>query len=231
MKVNCNHCGEKNELGRMFCLSCGKRMHITNADIAQAGKETRAFNALTLVRPVVMLLVLAVLLAAFWPQKPALVPAGPERNVQRTRVLTKVTGLGQAALAKRSVRVSFNAEELNLLLQNRQNLTTNDIPLTVRVEGNRLVVIQQVRLGPFPLGGKSLGPFSYTRQVSCQPEGQTLAVQGGAFGHLPLPGPLKNLVAGPVSRAFVMTAIEQSIQKKISQLTIQDGKLEIVVAP
>jgi hypothetical protein len=231
VKVSCNHCGQQNELGRMFCLSCGKRMHITNADITQAGRAARAFSPVTLVRPIVMLLVLAALLAACWPQKHLPQAAGPGRNVQRTRVLAKVTGLGQVVLAKSEARAAFNAEEIGLFLQNRANLTTNDIPLTVRIEGDRLLVLQTMSLGPFAVGAKTVGPFRYTRQLTCRSAGRTLVVQGGAFGHLPLPGPLKNLVAKPVLKAFVPTPIEQSIQKKISQLTIQDGKLEISVAP
>ncbi|MFO7534384.1 MAG: hypothetical protein R6X19_01640 [Kiritimatiellia bacterium] len=206
-------------------------MHITNADITQAGRVARAFSFMTLVRPILLLLLLAGLLAACWPQKHLLQTAGPGRNVQRARVLAKVTGLGQAVLAKREARAAFNAEEIGLFLQNRPNLTTNDIPLTVRIEGDRLVVLQQMSLGPLAVGAKTVGPFRYTRQVSCRSVGRKLVVQGGAFGHLPLPGPLKNLVAKPVLKAFVPTPIEQSIHKKISKMIIQDGKLEISVAP
>jgi hypothetical protein len=233
MKVTCNHCGTKNELGRIFCMSCGKRMHITNDDVSQAVQEKRAFDAMTLVRPVILLVFLSLIAVALWPRTPFVpaLDAGKKAEV-RAKLVAKINSLVTAARGKQEASAVFDSTELGVYLEARQSTVAADrTPLTVRLEGNRMIALQQSFLGPFAVGGKTLGPFRFTRELSCEAVGKTFKVRGGSFGHLPLPGPLSALLVNPVAAAFLLTPAEQLIEKQLSEMNIQDGELELVVGP
>ncbi len=233
MKVSCNHCGTQNELGRMFCMSCGKRMHITNADVDQAVAERRVFDIKTVLRPLFLLIILALMMTALWPRKPVVVALDSGLKVAvRTRLVAKINNLVSAARGKRAASAKFNSEELGVYLEARRStVATNRSPLYIRLEGSQLIVLQQSFLGPFVVGGRTVGPFHFTRELACDAVGRTFKVRTGWFGHFPLPGPLSALVVGPVTAAFLLTPAEQAIEKQLNEMTIKDGVLEFVVGP
>ncbi len=233
MKVSCNHCGAKNDLGRIFCMVCGKKMSITSAHVDQAVAEKQAFDPRTLVKPVVMLVVLAVLLAAAWPQKQVVstLSDGDKAEV-RLRTVAKVNNLVSAARGKRAARGLFNDQELGVYLESRAAVSAiHSPPLQIRLDGTRMMVLQQVFFGPFAIGERTVGPFRFTRALTCEAVGRTLKIRSGQFGHFPLPGPLAGLIADPIVAAFVLTPVEQAIEKQLGGITIKDGALEFAVGP
>ena len=232
MKVSCNHCGAQNDLGRMFCMACGKRMTITREDVTTARKEERSFSLLSVLQPLIVLALLALMLSAFWPRPPfESAWTEKEKALAGPRVAARVNGLLMAARAKRTVKGSFTADELTLYLKNRETGPAQPDTLSVHMEGSRLTVRQQAFAGPFVLGGKRIGPFRFSRDVTVEPKGRVFEPRGGGFGHLPLPGPLGKLVSGAVAQAFTLNTAEQTIEKQITQISVQDGKLEIVLGP
>ncbi len=232
MKVTCNHCGVKNDLGRMFCMSCGKRMQITNADVQQAVDEKKAFNPAALIKSLLFMAVVGLVVVALVPGKPSAAGVEADRLAIRAGMAAKYGRLVLAARAKKPARESFDSAELNAFMKARQvPPSTNTPALNFRLEGARLIVFQEVPLGSIHTPGGPLGPFRFSRQLACVASGRTLAVRGGAFGHLPLPGPLSKIVVSPIAAGFVLTPSEQSIEKQLTEILIRDGKLEIAVGP
>jgi hypothetical protein len=233
MRVSCNHCGAKNELGRIFCSACGKRMRITNSDVDNASAEARAFVWMSLVRPIVVLLLLGLALTALWPRRPFEVAVAESAKAElRSRVAVKVNALVTAARAGQPLTVAFSSDEASHYLQLRQNASgTNGAALSIRIAGGKLFVRNQSFWGPFKIGGKNVGPIRYTQDATCVPEGRIFKPLAGSFGHLPLPGPLRKLVTGPVADAFVLSPAEQAIEKRLIKTTIRDGTIEIAVGP
>ncbi len=232
MKVTCNHCGAQNDLGRMFCMACGKRMTISREDVDEAKEAQQAFRLASLLKPLILLAILALILSAIWPLAPfeiALPASG--QALAGARVAARVNGLLAAARARKTVKGSFTADDLMLYLKSRQNRAGQSTPISVSIAGNGLTVRQQAFLGPFQAGGKRIGPFRFTREVRVEPRGRIVVPRRGRFGHLPIPGPLVKLVSGPVAREFMLNSVEQTIEKQITQMSIQDGKLEIVLGP
>jgi hypothetical protein len=225
MKVTCNHCGAKNDLGRMFCSSCGKRMQITNADVDQAAAEKKSFKPLAVLQPLLLLVLFLAVAAVIIPYKPVVAPEG-DRVAVRASVAAKYGRLVMAARARKAARETFDTAELNMFLKARQATATNQPALNLQLDGDRLVVLQPVRLAAL----KSV-PLRFSRRLVCAPDGRTLSVRIGFFGHMPLPGPLKNLVSGPIASEFVLTPSEQTIEKQLTEILIRDGKLEIAVGP
>lgn len=231
MKVTCNHCGASNDLGRIFCMACGKRMTITAEDVNQAQVKQGAFKWLGVIRPIVVLLVFVVAALMIWPR----VPAGPATQTNqaalRAKLGVKVGALHVAAGSKRESNASFDAEELNVYVKARVPDGAAADTLTISLEPDRIVVLEQAKLGPFKVGGKSVGPLRFTRQIICRPAGRIFEITGASIGHLPMPGPLKNLVSKPLLKYLALTQSEQTIEKQLTGISIQDGKLEIKVGP
>ena len=65
-------------------------------------------------------------------------------------------------------------------------------------------------------------------RLEANPNGSLRSV---ALGRLPLPLFMKGIVARPMAASFVLTPVEQGIEKQLVELKIQDGKLEIEVGP
>jgi hypothetical protein len=227
MKITCNHCGEKNELGRMFCMACGKRMTITNADITQAATQKKAFNAFALVKPIILVALLALVVTALIPARPAVLTPADESRARET-LKAKYGRLVLAARAKQPARESFNTAELNVYMKARLSGATNSpVLLNLQVERDRLIVLQTFQVKPV---AKAMS-LTFTRRLVCGANGRVLAVRGASFGRLPLPGPLKAFLAAPIAETFALTVAEQTVEKQLSEILIRDGKLEIAVAP
>jgi len=232
VKVSCNHCGAQNDLGRMFCMACGKRMTITREDVAQARETERAFRPGVVLRPLLLLAVLGLILAALWPQTPFDV-ALPEaqRPVAVARAVSRVNGLSLAARGKRSVKAAFSADELGLYLAQRDGGPKGEPPLTVRLDRGRVTVRRQGMVGPVTLGARTVGPFRYSLDVDLVPQDRGVVLRGGRFGHLPLPGPLAIPIRDALQRAFPLNAAEREIEKQMTELVIRGDTLELVLGP
>lgn len=224
MKVTCNHCAAKNDLGRMFCMSCGKRMTITNADVNEAAAEKAAFNPLTLVKPLLLTLILLAAAAALVPFRPV---APAESDGLALRVKGKYQQLLRAATGRETARVTFDADEINMFMKMRNTGTGTNTPVfNLQLKGNHLIVLQQFLVSP-----ANAVVLRFSRRSVCAGSGRALVSGMGYFGHLPLPGPLKTVVTQPMRAAFVLTPSEQTIEKRLTEILIRDGKLEIAVGP
>ena len=77
MTVICKNCGNHNDLGRIFCTKCGKRLELKAPDVEDAiRKGEGGFPVGKIVTALIVVLVVAGVGLAFWPM-PAAPAAGP----------------------------------------------------------------------------------------------------------------------------------------------------------
>lgn len=231
MQVTCNHCGAKNPIGRIFCMACGQRMTITNADVEKARAQARPSLWPKLLSPLIWGGVIALMVVVLWPSSPF--PSTlkeSDRPLVLGRVESKINALRSAATGGFDQKERFQPVELEALAW-RRNVETNTPQFSVLLADDRLTLRRIDRFGPWTLLGRSWGPLTISRDAVMVADGAQLKVVGGRFGHLPLPGPAHALVSGPVMRGVTWTPRDQAVIAKLRKITIKDGEIEIEVGP
>ncbi len=231
IKIECQNCGFKNDLGRVFCVQCGKRLELTNTALGDLASR-REIEWGPVVRGVVTVLVVAAVAAvvalAFWRQPPPAVQSDPAGVKQLT---VKMTALKNALRAKQGMPLAVTEGELNGFLETRAK--------TRKVE--RITI--DLKPGSFDMAAwHSWAPatnvaaltnlvFPVSCQISGRFQGNQLTVTGGRFGHIPLPGPLASVTA-PWFKNWLDDVVAQTgMVSALKSVTIDDTKAELVFGP
>ena len=226
MKIECESCGHENELGRVFCASCGAKLNLSQTSVAEIrsmSDSERGPWVGKLVGGVVLLLAVAAVGLACWPQPPlgaAAKPGGDSIVREKLRGLQQVVAIGKAGGTR------FTEGELNayLAVQAKESgFATMGVALAPGTFHFRMVEATPVKVKSFTL------MLSY--DVTGSPVKNDLAVTRGAVGHLPLPGPAAALAARRVGDAFGSSRKERQLLEKVSKIDISQCALDVTVGP
>ena len=229
MKITCNHCNAQNELGRVFCTSCGKKLDLTQRTSAQEFKGSEApripsaiWKILVLV--IVILIVGAVALA-FWCT-PAIGEFGEGSNARR--VTTKWQNTKVSLRPGMSVGVPISEREINVYLaQQVQNLQLTSLTLVFQPGRFEARAGSAITL-PFTVPGLATNQIALSYNVSGGFNGGKAVITGVKLGHLPLPGPFQNKATDKILPAFEEFTKDQAMMDAITEVNLSTGTVEIV---
>ncbi len=231
MKITCQDCGHNNELGRIFCGSCGKKLDMSQMSQENVERERRRPRIGGRIKGVVLILLIAAIGAAalaLWPLGPlaedaVLSDPGPVRG--------QLSGVWHAVEAGSPMRIVLREQEINSYLdvyRSRANLQS----LQADIQPGIMVVRMIDQWGPWDIGGYySLGPLQYTCEVRVVPHGKGYKLDGAALGRLPLPDRLAGPVYTRMADVFKDSAGEQEILKKLDKLVFKADRLEASFKP
>jgi hypothetical protein len=224
--VTCGSCGHRNPLGRLYCVKCGAKLEVSPETVRPEVSSAQAFGRwlARMVRLAVTLGLLAGLVQLLRPVP----PMGQSGTVQHANEFReKADLLNYALLEKQVARQQFSEAEINGYLEqvvqntpNRQGEGLLQFELqmiNVKLKPDQIVTV-------FLSTWKSL---SLTYEITARPlreEGAfALEIQRFRLGHLPLPGPAAEWVAGRVSRVFSQMEREKSLLDQLATLEVQEG--------
>ena len=188
IKIECQQCGFQNDLGRVFCSQCGKKMSLQRTSLEDL-RQREEFDVGRLVKRIVitliLLLVVAVATLAFWPATPAgtqLDPAGMQQVPAKTKMMVK------AIRSRQKCSVTFSEAELNGFLAGRA-LARNAKALSIDIREGSFDLY-----GRFPLGSSTNAAYraaAFSCALTCTFTEGRLTVLKGRVGLLPAVGPLQ----------------------------------------
>ncbi len=227
-EVTCPACGHANPLGRMFCMSCGARLELSEKTVRQARERgMRGSGVSRFIRLLVFLAALAALVAMLRPVSPAGATGGTQDSASLAR---KLNALQQAQLEHRSLHVIAEESEVNAYLQEaleesrktqgggsffeltRINVAFAKDELTVLLvaERGQLTVTQELRGAPVIEGGRFALKLTSVR-----------------VGQLPLPGAAGRLLAGRAAVVFSGMSREREVLGRSWKVETILGKARI----
>lgn len=221
IKIECQNCGFKNDLGRVFCVQCGKKMTLERTSLNELAEQRQIPVGMIVKRVVIaiVLLALAGLVAlAFWPTAVAGVasdPVGVEQVPMKKQAMKRALRYGQR------VTVSFSEAELNGYLANvaksRQlgrlaiDLGEGEFELFGRFQVGASTNISFLSDLRAPISCRLTGAF----------DGGRLVITKASIGHLPAIGPLQAIPVNCFSGVF---------NDLLAERDIVDGLLQVKLA-
>lgn len=226
-EVTCGSCGHRNPMGRLYCMSCGAKLEVTEKSVSAAGAAGRRGAATgRYVRLVINLLLLLVVVQLV---RPAPFRAEIGSRADANALGRKLTVLQDAVMENRARTEVLPEAEVNAYLF---EILQRSNPSSRRWLGLNL---QAVRL-QF-LDGKALavmsagqGAWQITQEITVVPVrgdgGWTCNVTAMRIGHLPLPGGLARRLAARSARVFDGLAREAEVIKRLKDVRIKQGVVE-----
>lgn len=229
MQAICPSCGNRNTMGRMFCMSCGAPM--TGAR-PEAKAEVSVGQRLTaglarMIRLVLTLALLFVIALLLWPLTPTGMTGDLQDQQRMEQKLRELKGgvLDGASISRRISEVEVNAYLAALVTASQPELATSlsyqmkQVVLTL--EPNQTVVMVRSALGPVELSYQLIGqPAADGRRFSFQ-------VEQARLGHLALPGPARAWLASRVAVVFSQMLDERSLLDQLERLVPGQGEVEV----
>ena len=223
MQVKCVRCGATNELNRMFCAKCGGKLDLTRI-VAPEGSSGNRF-VFGFFRLAATLLLLTAVGLMFWP----LQPGGAPGSAADARAMTGTIQFFQQAIQNRAVvdRVITEAEVNGYLAEIlRQNSAA------LRSEGFRLGIreinVAFTREDFVVLVLANWGPVYLSYEIKAVPSVKSgrfdVVVQGGRWGHLPLPGSAAAWMTARVAGMFSMMEKELAVLNSLGRCDLGNGR-------
>ena len=220
ISVHCALCGHENELGRMFCVACGKRLHFDGPDAMSFSRQPRSFPFGRLLRIVLLiLLLLAVVLGllVFFPPAPlGVVTDGTggqaaEARLQMVRSSISVGGAG--------AEVELTEAALNGWFSNRLDRVHAE-RITVRMTPGALTLEGACRVHLHGSVGRYFQtPLPLTLRLGAHLQAGRLTLDRVSVGMLALPGRLGDPVRqwfaariSPLWRELRLDSILRSVE-------------------
>lgn len=226
IKIECQNCGFKNDLGRVFCVQCGKKMTLERTSLDELA-EQRVVPVGQIVKRIVIAIVLlaiaGVVALAFWAVRPptvALDPAGAEQVPMKTQAMKRALRYGQR------VSVTFSEAELNGYMAKRAK-SRNLKALCVDLREGSFDLY-----GRFDVGAPTNSVLADLRvPISCRLtgafDGGRLVIQGGGIGRLPAIGPLSAIPVNCFADVFDDVLAEKDVVNGILQVKLAGDTAEM----
>jgi len=220
IKIECDKCGFKNDLGRVFCSQCGKKLSLERTsldDLRQQEELDVGLIVKRIVIGVVLTALAAVLVLAFWPTAaPAVLtdPVGAKQVPMKTKMIVR------AMRSKQKMSFTFTEAELNGFLASRaQSRQVQALAIDIR-EGS-FELYGRFRLGfstnvSFLAGVQA--PFSCTL-TGAFAQGR-LNVVKSRVGHLPMAGPLEAIPLSCFESVLNDVVAEPSVVDNVSDVAL-----------
>lgn len=229
--VTCGSCGHRNPMGRLYCMSCGAKLEVTEKSVSVTGAAAqRGRNVLRGLRLLITLGLLVVLVQLMRPVQPrAEVGSRSEANI----LGRKLTVLQDALMEHRARTELLPESEINAYLfeilqrsdpSRRSWLGLNLQTVQIRlVEGKALVLLSAGQ-----------GAWQITQEINVTPVrsdgGWTCEVTAMRIGHLPLPRSLAKGLAARSGQVFGGLSREAEVLKRMNELRLSQGVVEAITA-
>ncbi len=231
IKMECKHCGEENDLGRVFCVQCGKKIEFSKTTMEELAAR-REVDWVPVVKRIlgalVFLAVAGVVAMAFWPQPPStlkLDPAGVQQLPIKTRALE------HALRARQPVKVSLSEAELNGFLDARAK-SRHIQQLTIELKPGTFTLAAWNDWAP---AAEVTGLTGLTIRISCDWTASfhdgAVVVQRGRFGHLPLPLQAATYAASQFDGWFDDVLSQTGVVRSLKSVEIGEAKADLVFGP
>jgi hypothetical protein len=229
--IQCSNCGNQNDLGRVFCTSCGQKLNLQDTSMADLddrrevdyGKWIRGFLA-----GVVILGVGGLAGTIFWPVKTPPVFFEATGAVQ---IPIKAKAARTALSYNREIKIDLTEGELNGFLAERAksrkvgklviDLKTGMFDLYAGFDWSPPTNLTWLAKVKIPVSIDMRGGF----------QAGVLMIERGRIGHLPLPGSSKNVVIDYFATLFPDITGEKRMVSFLKSVAIEDTKVTLVLAP
>jgi hypothetical protein len=228
MKITCTKCGHQNELGRVFCTGCGKKLDLVRNTSAEELKPNAVAEIAKWVAKIAIgILLLALILGgglAFWGS-PVSTQVGENRGSQRVEQKAKALWGGERGVLLQAV---FTERDLNTWLDANKGRGGYDL-INLRLLDGRFVIKGHGFIAlPFTVPGLSAEGIPYSMGMSGRLVKGRLQVTSRVMGHLPLFGPLKGIVDRRLRAVFGDWLAPERLGA-IQDVTVTDGQIQVTV--
>lgn len=232
MKLQCQACGHENELGRIFCGNCGKKI-----DMSQLSRATMPIERETLplgrifkwlLICLALFLVVVVGLAA-WAHGPYREPSdAAQRRISAQNLSGRLAGARQALRLGGETSLTIDVDDINDYLV--ANYGGRFVSISASISEGAFSV-RVVDDHTWTIFGYDIGPLAYSYQVRCVPAEDGFRVAGAAVGRLPLPGPLAAPAIQRMADVFENAELERELLKNLSSLEFEDDLIKVAFGP
>lgn len=231
IKIECQKCGHRNDLGRVFCVGCGVKldMRATSAHDLKADREGFPSWIRPLVTTLLLIAVLAVIGLALWPAPLPKVFFDKSGSVQ---VPMKAKAILTALSYNRNVTMSMTEGELNGYLTDRaRSKKLEALAIDLKPGSFDLYLAESARLpvSNVQWAAKMRIPLSMHLRGSFQ--GGTLSVDQVHVGHLALPGGAGNMVTTRFAGLFVDILREQRFVSSLKSVALEEDRADLMLGP
>ncbi|OGV58850.1 MAG: hypothetical protein A2283_00700 [Lentisphaerae bacterium RIFOXYA12_FULL_48_11] len=225
--IICAKCGTDNQLGRVFCMSCGAKLdltHMSNQMLVKSNEESwlRA-NWPKLVFIPLFLLVVALVGLVMWPVNELIGAGGTSAGGRKIE--------GQIASLERlkaGQRFSYSVTEQDLngycteVLAKKSKINSMSVKMFKGLLVTRMMnVYYEIKVEKVKV------PIALSVEVKYVPEGARLKAARASIGHLPLPGPLARIGDKFISK-IVMSEPKNANLSCVEDIKIEDGKMSLI---
>jgi len=222
--IICGKCGVDNQLGRVFCTSCGAKLDLTNMSsqsITNTNKESwmKAHGKKLGWIPVILLIALAGFV--MWPCQGVIGEKGTPAGSKKVE--------GQLAFAaslkagQKGGPIVLTEQDINGYIENVMQKKANVSSMSVSLKKG-LVSVRMVRefvkLGPVPI--------ALSCDAKCLPSGGQLQIAKASLGHVPLVGPLVKIAQRLLGGACASDPQLAGLAS-LEDLNVEDGKVSFIV--
>lgn len=232
MKTLCQKCGTGNELGHLFCVSCGAKLELSNIgeDIERDGAalQRRAVLKVLWIPPVAIILAIVGIIA--WPHRPYPSISGQPGNRMRVdEMFTVLHKVAQRPSGSLRYRPAPTQDDLNAWLATKCP-EAGVRSMTLQLGDNCYSARVIDTAGPFKIRKYTIPPLKYSYEISGTIEnGLAIKTTGGKIGHLPLFGPALTKLEKRIGDLLARDERILPVLAKTSRIQIDDGALEITV--
>lgn len=228
MKITCTKCGHQNELGRVFCTGCGKKLDLARRTSVEELKPNVAKKITKWIANTVILIILAGgilgLALAFWPA-PASTQVGETRGAQRVEQKAKALQGGAPGV---SLQATFVERDLNTWLDANKGRGGYDL-VAIRLLDGRFVIKGRGYINlPFTVPGLSSEGIPYSMGMSGRFDKGRLVVTSRVMGHLPLFSFLTEIVDSRL-RAVLGDLVDSTLLGAIQEVLLTEGQVQVTV--
>lgn len=231
IRIECSKCGFQNELGRVFCSSCGQKLNLQDTSMTDlnARREVDYGKWIRVLLMGVLILSVGGLAGAIlWPVKAPPVFFEAAGSVQ---IPIKAKAARTALSYNREIKIDLTEAELNGFLTERAKSR----------KAGKLVI--DLKTGQFDLyAGFDWVPTTniawlakvkipVTMDMRAGFQAGVLMIERARIGHLPLPGSSKNVVIDYFGSLFSDITGEKRVVSFLKNVAIEDTKVTLVLAP
>ncbi len=225
--ITCGSCGHSNPLGRLYCMSCGSKLEVTEKSVAQSGRTEARLAALG--RGIRLLLSLGLLVVLVQLLRPVLPTADVGGRTDANELGRKLTALQEGLMERRETAEALPEVEVNAYLN---EILRRSPPAARHWIGLELKAVQLTLLEGrvVVLLVAEKGPLRLTQEIQVVPvrsgDRWTCEVTALRMGHLPLPHGLAQKLAQRSSGVFSGLYREREVLERMAVVQVKDGVIE-----
>lgn len=231
IRIECSNCGHRNDLGRVFCVSCGQKLDLRSTSMGDL-QERREVDYGKWIQPllvgVVILAVAGIVGAILWPVPTPVVFFDDSGAVQ---VPIKARAVRAALSYNREIKITLTEAEINGFLAERaKSRKVGKLAMDLRTgtfdiyagfnwaPATNVAWLAKVRL---PVSMDLRGGF----------QAGVLTVERARIGHLPLPGASRKVVLDYFGTLFADVVGEKRFVSSLKSVAIDESKADLVLGP